>query len=263
MNDPVITLTTDFGEASPYVAAMKGVILGINPQARLLDLSHQIPAQDLQSAAYFLAAAIPYFPEQALHIVVVDPGVGSERDLLYVRVRGHQLLVPDNGCWTWLESGADRGLEVIRLAAAQFWRPECSRTFHGRDILAPVAARLSLGLNPAELGPVTQEWVRLPKPQAHCQGGRVTGEVIFVDGFGNLLTNIAEAIVSALKPPLEIRVGGKKIKRWVRHYAEGAEEEPVALFSSQNTLEIAIPNGNAGRTLGIKTGCPVIVEGTE
>jgi S-adenosylmethionine hydrolase len=263
MSDPIITLTTDFGEASPYVAAMKGVILGINPQARLLDLSHQIPPQDLRSAAYFLSLAIPYFPEHVLHAVVVDPGVGSERNLLYVQVGGHRLLVPDNGCWTWLEGGAGPGPEVICLAAPQFWLPQCSHTFHGRDILAPVAARLSLGLNPVELGPVTRDWVRLPKPQAHCKGGRITGEVIFVDGFGNLLTNIPEAVVSSLKPPLEIKVGAKKIERWVHHYAEGPEEEPVALFSSQNTLEIAIPNGNAGRTLGTQAGCPVIVEGAE
>src|SRR5437016_4606392 len=106
MLEPIITLTTDFGEESPYAAAMKGVILGINPSARLLDLSHQIPPQDIRYTSFFLAAAIPYFPPGVLHLIVVDPGVGTERDLLYVEVHGHRLLVPDNGCWTELARGA-------------------------------------------------------------------------------------------------------------------------------------------------------------
>src|SRR5258708_2611532 len=146
MHDPIITLTTDFGEDSPYVAAMKGGILGINSCARLLDLSHQIPPQDVRHASFFLAAAIPYFPSDVLHVIVVDPGVGTDRALLYVVVQGHRLLVPDNGCWTELERGAIGPPKVLRLAEQRYWRQEVSATFHGRDILAPVAGHLSLGL---------------------------------------------------------------------------------------------------------------------
>src|SRR5688572_122741 len=125
---------------------MKGVLLGVHPSVRILDLSHQIPPQDVRHAAFFLAAAIPYFPAHVLHVVVVDPGVGSERALLYVETDGHRLLAPDNGCWTELARAAARPPIVIRLAEPRYWRPEVSATFHGRDILAPVAGHLSLGV---------------------------------------------------------------------------------------------------------------------
>src|SRR5262249_34860862 len=163
MSGAIITLTTDFGEESPYVAAMKGVILGINPNARIVDLSHQIPPQDLDYAAYFLAGAIPSFPPQVVHLIVVDPGVGTERALLYVEADGHRLLVPDNGCWTELIGTA--APRVIRLAETHYWRHPVSATFHGRDILAPVAGHLSLGVDPRTLGPEVEKWVRLKLPR--------------------------------------------------------------------------------------------------
>src|SRR5207245_11704106 len=133
---------------SPCVAAMKGVILGLNPSARIVDLSHQIPPQNLAYAAFFLAGAIPTFPHEALHVIVVDPGVGTERALLYVEVAGHRLLVPDNGSWTSLAAHVTESPRVIQLTEARFWRHPVSATFHGRDILAPVAAHLSLGIDP-------------------------------------------------------------------------------------------------------------------
>src|SRR2546423_4693941 len=148
MPDPIITLTTDFGEDSPYVASMKGVILGINPAARLVDLSHQIPAQNLIHASFFLATAVPCFPTEVLHVIVVDPGVGTERALLYVEVEGHRLLAPDNGCWTLLARQASRPARVVKLAEPRYWRQPVSATFHGRDILAPVAGHPSLRLDP-------------------------------------------------------------------------------------------------------------------
>src|SRR5262249_53604766 len=158
MADPIITLTTDFGEDSPYVAAMKGVILTINPAARIVDLSHRLPPQDLRHAAFFLAESIAHFPADAIHIAVIDPGVGSERALLYVEVQSVRLLVPDNGCWTMLQGQPRR---VIQLTNKRYWRAEVSHTFHGRDILAPAAAHLSLGVDPISLGPVVTEWRRL------------------------------------------------------------------------------------------------------
>src|SRR5438105_1797592 len=172
MQDPLISLTTDFGTGSPYVAAMKGVILGINPAARLVDLSHDVPAQDVRHAAYLLAAAVPYFPASVLHVAVVDPGVGSARAVLYVEVDGHRLLVPDNGCWTFLAGEGCRPL-VYRVSEPRFWRQPVSATFHGRDIFAPVAAHLSLGLAPQALGPTVAEWVVLRQRPPRIEADRL------------------------------------------------------------------------------------------
>ncbi|MCS6851760.1 MAG: SAM-dependent chlorinase/fluorinase [Gemmataceae bacterium] len=251
MNSLGITLTTDFGDCSPYVAAMKGVILSIHPAVRLFDLSHAIPPQDIRHAAHFLAAAIPYFPPGLIHVVVVDPGVGSDRALLYVEVAGHRLLVPDNGCWTRIPSG-DQPPLVRRLTERRFWRPTVSATFHGRDILAPVAAHLSLGIDPALLGPVVDEWVRLPSPPLRQEPDRMVGEVAFIDHFGNLITNIpGEALPIG---PLRISVAGRQLTGMVRTYADAPAGTLVALVSSQGTLEIAVVQGNAARTLGVRVG---------
>jgi len=146
MAEVPITLTTDFGEGSPYVAAMKGVVLALNPNARLLDLSHTIPPQDLYHAAFFLRSALPYFPPGTIHVIVVDPGVGTSRAALYVETAGERLLVPDNGCWTPFAQTVAQPPVVVRLAEPRYWRPHVSATFHGRDIFAPVAAHLSLAL---------------------------------------------------------------------------------------------------------------------
>jgi S-adenosylmethionine hydrolase len=261
MADAIITLTTDFGEDSPYVAAMKGVILGINPAVRLLDLSHQIPPQDLRHVAFFLAAAVPYFPPGIVHVVVVDPGVGTARALLYVEVEGNRLLVPDNGCWTGLIRHAPP--TVIRLAEPRYWRQSVSATFHGRDVLAPVAAHLSLGLNPAELGPRVHDWVRLPAPSTHVEAGRLTGEVIFVDHFGNLITNIPGAALEALADqPVRATVGAFELTRRVRTYGDAPPGTLVLLVSSADLVEVAMTQGNAAHALNAKVGTPVTIRTT-
>src|SRR5437867_13151633 len=218
--EPLITLTTDFGGESPYVGAMKGVILGLNPRAHIIDLSHHIPPQEILFTAFFLQSSIPYFPSEAIHVVVVDPGVGTDRALLYVEVDGHRLLAPDNGCWTGLLgqtffSGKPVGQTllsgkptVIRLTERRFWRPTVSPTFHGRDILAPVAAHLSLGEDPRNLGQPFDDWVRLETRSPIIEPNRVVGEVIFIDHFGNLITNIpGEAFGRMNDPYIQILVG--------------------------------------------------------
>jgi S-adenosylmethionine hydrolase len=255
MANPTITLTTDFGHASPYVAALKGVILGINPNARLVDLSHAIPPQDLRHAAYFLEQAIPYFPPGVLHVIVVDPGVGSERALLYVEVRSQRLLVPDNGCWTGLVRGTNPA--VRRLTTARYWRQPVSATFHGRDILAPVAGHLSLGVPADALGPSVSSWVRLEEPALVRTAADVTGAVVFVDDFGNLITNIPATELP--EGALRVTVGPHGVSRRVRAYAEAAPGQPVALVSSSGLLEIAVPQGNAARQLGVGVGTTVRV----
>jgi S-adenosyl-L-methionine hydrolase (adenosine-forming) len=257
MLDGIITLTTDFGEDSPYVAALKGVILGINSSARLLDLSHQIPPQDLRYAAFFLRTAIPYFPPEALHVVVVDPGVGTERALLYVEVNGHRLLVPDNGCWTLLaRSTVPR---VVRLTDQRYWRPNVSATFHGRDILAPAAGYLSRGLDPSLLGPRLTDWKEIDLPEPVREENGLRGEILFVDHFGNLITNIPGEALTAKVQPVGVKVNDFEVSRWVRSYAEAEAGAVIALVSSAGLLEIALSQGNAARKLGVDVGTAVHV----
>jgi S-adenosylmethionine hydrolase len=259
MPDPLITLTTDFGTSSPYVAAMKGVILGVNPQVRVIDLTHDVPPQDLRHAAFFLAGAIPHFPLEVLHVVVVDPGVGSERAVLYVEVDGHRLLVPDNGCWTSLHGEDGPAPRVIRLEEPKYWRPSVSATFHGRDIFAPAAAHLSLGVDPAQLGPAVTEWVRLAVPRPTVGVQSISGEVVFIDHFGNLITNIP---AESMQPPNVLQVGKHCFRRrfrWVRTYADAAPGTLIALASSNAMLELAVAQGNAARKLRATVGTLVTV----
>lgn len=258
MADPLITLTTDFGEDSPYVAALKGVILSINPAARLVDLSHQIPPQDVRHAAHFLAAAVPYFPPATLHVVVVDPGVGSERALLFIEVGQQRLLAPDNGCWTLLAAGQTP--TVRRLEEPRWWRQPVSATFHGRDILAPVAGHLSLGLDPRTLGPMTTEWIRLDRRQPIAGPDSLTGAVEFVDHFGNLITNLpGDVLITQDERPLRITVSGQEVARRVRTYAEAKPGTLVALVSSTGMLEVAVVQGNAADQLQATVGTEVVL----
>lgn len=252
----LITLTTDFGDASPYAAAVKGVILGVNPRARLVDLGHRLPPQDVRHAAHFLAGCVPFFPPGTLHVVVVDPGVGTGRALLYVEAAGQRLLAPDNGVWTLLP-GAESAA-VIRLEERRFWRPEVSRTFHGRDVLAPVAARLSLGADPRELGPATTEWVRLEVKPPAVGPGRAEGEVTFVDDFGNLITNLPGGVLASGRA--RVTVGGQPVERVVATYGEAGPGELVALVSSCDTVEVAVVRGNAARRLGARAGAAVVIQ---
>jgi S-adenosylmethionine hydrolase len=259
-NLPLITLTTDFGDASPYVAAMKGVILGIHPEARLLDLTHHIPPQQLRHAAFFLLHAIPHFPPGVIHVVVVDPGVGTDRALLYVDLDGHRLLVPDNGCWTPLAASRSRPPVVRHLEESRYWRPLVSATFHGRDILAPVAGWLSRGLNPGLLGPVVSTWAKLDMPVPELAPNQVTGEVIFVDQFGNLITNITvETLADLGGPTVRVSIGGAVIAGLARTYAAVAPGELVALISSSGLLEVAVNSWSAAERLQVHTGAPVRV----
>jgi S-adenosylmethionine hydrolase len=258
MADSIITLTTDFGDDSPYVAAMKGVILALNPAARLVDLSHQIPPQDVTHSAFFLPACVPLFPAGTIHVIVIDPGVGTDRALLYVEIGGQRLLVPDNGCWTTLIG--DQAPIVIRLEEQRFWRQPVSHTFHGRDILAPVAGHLSLGADPHLLGPAVSEWVRWEEPRPSVKPNELVGEVVFVDHFGNLISNIpGDAFRALATRPVRISIGGQEVRRRVDSYAQAKPGELVALISSSGRLEIAVVNGNAARHVQAKVGTPIQV----
>jgi S-adenosylmethionine hydrolase len=255
VDNPLITLTTDFGYDSPYVAAMKGVVLSFNPNARLIDLSHAIPPQDVRHAALLLSGAVLYFPEGTLHVIVIDPGVGSARAMLYIEIGGQRLLAPDNGVWTSLADDCEP-TRVIQLREPKYWRSVVSRTFHGRDILAPVAGHLSLGLDPTALGPGVTEWVRLPVPRPKREQNRVTGQVVFVDHFGNLISNIPG---EALHPTVRVLIAGQEALL-VPSYSAAPSGTLVAVVSSWGTLEVAITQGNAAKHLNSGVDCPVVVE---
>ncbi len=208
----------------------------------------------------FLADCLPCFPSGTIHVFVVDPGVGTERALLHVEAGGQHLLVPDNGCWTLAVDKLDSAPRVRALTEPRFWRQPVSATFHGRDILAPVAARLSLGLVPDELGPPVSTWVKHVLPAPTVAPGRVAGEVILVDHFGNLLTNIpAESLTPLLPRSPRFRAGARDVPRFVRTYGEAEPGSVVALVSSSGTLEIACVQGSAARTLDADVGTPVEV----
>jgi S-adenosylmethionine hydrolase len=260
MANALVTLTTDFGPGASYGAALKGVLLGVNPSARLIDLTHNIPPQDIRYTSFFLRATVPYFPQGSLHVIVVDPGVGTDRAILYVEVGGQRLLVPDNGCWSALAEEAGGSQRVLRLAEPRYWRTTVSATFHGRDIFAPVAGHLSRGLDPSLLGPPVNEWVRLDLPRPVFGDTTVAGEIVFVDGFGNLLTNIpGEALGRWPNPAIEVQVGATTITRHVRTYGEAEPGALVALVSSLGTLEVAVSHGSAARFLNAAVGTSVAV----
>jgi S-adenosylmethionine hydrolase len=262
MAAPLITLTTDFGQAAPYVAAMKGVLLDINPQAHLIDLSHSLPPQDLRHCSFFLRSALPYFPSGTIHLIVVDPGVGTERPLLIVEVGGQRLVVPDNGCWTEFARLKADTPRVRHLSERRFWRPEVSATFHGRDILAPVAGNVSLGLVTALLGPQVTTWVELKLPSARPTSEGWDGEVVFVDDFGNLITNLSAEVVGPGRA-CRVEIGGQTIDRLVRTYGDAPPGTLVTLLSSVASLEIAVVAGSAADRLQLAAGAPVRVKANE
>jgi S-adenosyl-L-methionine hydrolase (adenosine-forming) len=259
VSDPLITLTTDFGDASPYVAAMKGVILGVNPSVSLVDLTHQIPPQNIRYAVYFLGTALSYFPSGTLHVIVVDPGVGGERAILYAEAAGQRVLAPDNGCLTTLLANVGPPSVVRHVRDPRFWRTSISSTFHGRDIFAPVAGHLSKGIDPAELGPLSAGWVTLATPKPRTIKNGIVGEVVFIDSFGNLISNIPGKIVR--QPPTLLRIGRRSFKRfaWVHSYAEAKSGQLAALNSSDGQLEVAVAQGSAARRLRARVGTPLAV----
>jgi S-adenosylmethionine hydrolase len=252
---PIVTLTTDFGARDPYVAAMKGVILGIAREARLVDVSHEVAAHDVTEAALALEAAAPFFPPGTVHLAVVDPGVGTARRGLVV-VAAHAVFVgPDNGLFTpFLEGGEVRAYE---LTASQYRLRTVSRTFHGRDVFAPAAAHLALGLPAERLGPRVEDPVRLHWPTVRETHGAVAGTVLHVDRFGNLVTSIrAEAFESF--GAVTVRVVGRVLP-FVGTYGDLATGQAGALIGGSGRLEIAVREDSAATRLRARRGTPVVV----
>jgi S-adenosyl-L-methionine hydrolase (adenosine-forming) len=256
----IITLTTDFGSGSRYVAAMKGVILSINPRATIVDLSHTIPPRDIRAGAIVLAESAPWFPPGSIHVAVVDPGVGSKRRIVYAEIGRQHFIAPDNGLLSRLAM-CERPSKIISVHEPRHWMPDVSRTFHGRDIMAPVAARLSLGLAAEDLGPAQQQLVEIPWAEAEQVSNRIDGEVIEVDSFGNLITNITRAMLDGLPNRDAVLVTCEE------HETQGIfatfSDQPTMTFmahvGSTGRLELAIVDENAAAMLGVKVGAPVRV----
>ncbi len=260
MHPRIITLTTDFGNGSPYVAAMKGVILTINPEARLIDITHSIGAQNIRQGAGVLADVTPWFPPDTLHVAVVDPGVGTERRIVYARIGRQQFIAPDNGLLSLL-ARRSRPSMIRVLAEPGYWLETVSVTFHGRDIMAPVAARLSLGLDPEQLGPRLNQLVELQWPEALAVPGRIEGCIASIDSFGNLITTITAEQLKPVPASDQVRVacGEHETFGIFRTYGDQPEMTLIALVGSSGQLELAIVGDSAAVMLGEKVGAPVTV----
>jgi len=255
---PVITLLTDFGLRDAYVGAMKGVILGINPKARIVDLTHEIEPQNVKQAAYLLKTAYHYFPAGSVHVAVVDPGVGTERRPIAARLGQWTFVAPDNGLLTYAIQRED-GPRVVEIVNPRYMLPGVSGTFHGRDIFAPAAARLSLGAPLSDLGPEVPDPVLLPPPPQPA-GDVYPGSVIHVDRFGNCITDIEEAPFRRwATQAVTMEAGGRTIRGLAAAYGEAAPGEAVALFGSSGHLEMAVTMGSAQLVLGLHIGSAVLL----
>jgi len=257
--NPIITLLTDFGLEDGTVGVMKGVILGIAPQARLVDLSHGIGPQDVRAAAFVLGRIAPYFPDGTIHLVVVDPGVGTQRRSMAARLGPQFFVGPDNGVatrWIGRAERTSQPMSFVVLDRPEHWLPGVSPVFHGRDVFAPVAARLANGVPLAELGSPFEDPVRLDLPEPTAIQGGLRGEVEYIDHFGNLRTNIRREDCGETEPK-EVRLAGAEIHELARTFGERKPGELMAFWGSGDELCIAVVNGNAANRLGVSVGEPV------
>jgi hypothetical protein len=253
---PFITLTTDFGIKDGFTGVLKGVIWGICPDARIADISHSIAPQNVPEGAFALWRAYAFFPTGTVHVAVVDPGVGTKRRPIAARLGGHTFVGPDNGLFTPMyEDAAKKAwrVEIVHLTDERYWLPDVSHTFHGRDIFAPVAAHLAMGVPLANLGPAIFDPVRieLPKPEKTANGWRA--HVTVVDVFGNCTTDLPAASLTE-RVHVTFRLGGREVRGLVDSYGRKRPGDLVALVDSENFVEIAIVNGSAAQTLGARVG---------
>jgi S-adenosylmethionine hydrolase len=255
-----ITLTTDFGANSPYVAAMKAVILSINPQARIIDVAHAIPPQDIRQGAIALADVAPLFPAGTIHVAVVDPGVGTARQIVYAEIGPHRYVCPDNGLLSRL-AAQQMPSKMRAITADQWFRRPVAPTFHGRDVMAPVAAHLSLGLDPDQLGPPLTELATLDWPGAAKVANRIDGSVTAIDSFGNLVTNITREQLAGVPTDESVTIScdEHETQGIFTAYAEQPPMTLIALIGSTDCLELAIVGDSAAIMLGVKAGTPVAV----
>lgn len=257
MPNPIISLTTDFGGVDHYVAAMKAVMLHISPDVRFIDISHEIPPQDIMAGAWVLKNSAFLFPQGTVHLVVIDPGVGSERRAIAAKFGGYYFVGPDNGLLSLIAE--ENVSSVVALENPAFFTSSQSNTFHGRDIFAPVAAHLANGVDIRELGSslegiTTFRWAR---PIADKEG--IQGWVVHIDRFGNLITNIPKQLVKEVmrEEHFKIYVGNCILSDMVSTFSSVADSEAAALFGSSGMLEIVVNKGDARQMLDVQKGAPV------
>lgn len=252
----LITLTTDFGLEDEYAGLMKGVIRSIHPDIPVVDLTHHIPPHDLEWTAYMIYYGFQYFPEGSIHVIVVDPGVGSSRQIKFMEAAGHYFLFPDNGLITKVYARYEP--EVIwSITNREYYLEHVSNTFHGRDIFAPVAAHLSKGIHPSTLGVRSRELNLLTLNQPQCFEKEIVGHVIHVDRFGNLITNIESKQVNTLTENFEeltIYMAHHTLKGIAQSYSERDAGEPLAIIGSRDLLEVAVNKKLAASFLGCRKG---------
>ena len=255
MKTKFIALLSDFGTNGPFVGTMKGVILSKAPGLTIVDITHHIPPQDIHTAAFYLMASMPYMPKNTLFITVVDPTVGTGRGILWAKTKNYQFITPDNGILSWVEE-REKIEETRFISNSDLFMPRISSTFHGRDIMAPVAAAVAKGLPEKKIGPILQDYRKLPFPRPEKNGNRVAGRILTVDHFGNAITNITQQYVTAKSI---FTVSDRIINGLKLTYASVTEGEPLALIGSFGFLEFSIRNGNFARSFDVKAGSEVEV----
>ena len=256
----IITLMTDFEISDHYVGVMKGVILNISPQVQVVDITHAVPPQDIHGAAFLIDSTYRYFPDGTIHVIVVDPGVGSERKAIVCQTETAYFVCPDNGILTHILRDEER-IHTVAVENPAYFLPQVSNTFHGRDIFAPVAAHLSRGVPIDKLGSPTTQPIHFPIPCPQVTDKTVIGQIIWIDSFGNLVTNISHKILESLegRNSVVIRAGSAEINHLNRSYAESAIGEVLAILGSFSRLEISINQGDAAQTLGLKRGDAITI----
>jgi S-adenosylmethionine hydrolase len=257
MPRPIITLTTDFGLTDHFTGVMKAVILKICPSAEIVDISHQVKQFEVTEGAFLISEAFPYFPKKTVHVVVVDPGVGSSRRPILVEAAGQYLIGPDNGVLSMVYSREKA--KVREITAEKFWLQPVSRTFHGRDIFAPTGAHLAKDGAPARFGKLIEDYLRIGFQKPSRMSKRAwMGTILKIDHFGNLITNFHVNDFPEIRDrPFEMSVGIQKVHRLALHYADSDPNEVCVIAGSSGYLEVSVNQGSAARILGCGTGAPV------
>lgn len=260
----IITLLTDFGTEDSYVGAMKGVILSLHPGATIVDISHRIPPQDVTSGAFVLSHAAPFFPKRTVHMAVVDPGVGGKRNPILIETERYFFVGPDNGIFD-MALQREQVKQKILLTNKKYFLRYVSPTFHGRDIFSPIAAYLSLGVDPSLFGKRIQTIKKLEFKQPSIRNGRITGQIIHIDRFGNLITNIDEGLLRRVfkNKAFQTEVDHIIIKKFVPSYAYAKEGDVACLIGGCGLLEIAVKNKSASKALMITIGTQVEVSSSD
>ena len=257
MLNPLVTFTTDFGTSDHFVATMKAVVLAIAPRVRIVDITHEVTPFEVVEGAYTLAQAYSYFPKKTIHVVVVDPGVGSSRRPILAEMAGQFFVAPDNGVLSMVF--AREKAKVRHITNEKFMRHPVSRTFHGRDVFSPVAAHLAMGVLPARFGKLIEDHLRLTLDKPNRSGKRSwTGTVLKVDRFGNLITNLhIDDFPQITARPFDLNIGLEKINRLALTFTECDPGEAFAIVGSSGYIEVAVNQGSAARSLGCGAGSPV------